>query len=89
MKLAEEIYNTVAVGVVPECRVPGVEYAFEEGAYCMELYGQMLEAYQSLCQRLGVVDVDDDAEIMISSLLEIQRELCLKMYSYGVKFGKE
>ena len=40
----------------------------------------MLDAYARLRDRLGVVDEDSDVEIIIDSLLTIQRELCLKMF---------
>ena len=46
----------------------------------------MLEAYQRLCERLGVQDEDDDVEIIINSLLNIQRETAYHMYYYGAKF---
>ena len=42
--LAEQIYNTVVTGVLPEYRVPGVDFAFEEGSYCMKKYIEMLDA---------------------------------------------
>lgn len=85
--LAERIYQTVVVGLLPEYRVPGVEFAFEEGSFCMTRYGEMLNAYERLCDRLGVVDEDEDVEVIISALLDIQSELCHQMYRYGAQFG--
>lgn len=43
----------------------------------------MLDAYERLRERLGVGDEDADVEIMIDSLLSIQRELCLQMFDLG------
>ena len=40
----------------------------------------MLNAYERLRDRLGVVNEADDVEIIIDSLLSIQRELCVKMF---------
>ena len=84
---AEEVYQTL-VGQRTLCPgVPGVENAFEQGAYCMERYGDMLDAYQRLRTRLGVVDEDVDVEIIINALMDIERKLSMKMYEYGAKFG--
>ena len=41
---------------------------------------EMLDAYERLRDRLGVVDEDEDVEVVIDSLLDIQRQLCLKMF---------
>ena len=86
-ELVERIYQTAVAGVLPEYRVPGVEYAFAEGSFCMNRYSEMLDAYERLCNRLGVVDEDEDIEIMIMALLDIQYELCLRMCDYGAQFG--
>lgn len=67
--------------------VPGVENAFEDGGMCMELYQNMMDAYSRLLLRLGQKEDDPDVEIIINSLLAIQKELCLKMYWYGTKFA--
>ena len=47
----------------------------------------MLDAYGRLCHRLGEKEEDADAEIMIDSLLRIQKELCLRMFEYGTAFA--
>ena len=67
--------------------VSGVEDAFEEGKPCSQWYGDMLDAYERLCHRPGAREEDPDGEIMINSLLRIQRELCLKMFEYGKQFA--
>lgn len=84
---AEEVYESLCGDLVePVC---GVEDAFAEGSNCEQWYLDMLNAYERLRERLGAVNSDPDAEIMIDSLLCIQRELCLKMYEYGVRFGRK
>ena len=68
--------------------LPGVENAFAQGSECEQLYGNMLAAYERLCERLGAGEDDGDVEIIIHSLLQIQKIVGMKMYSYGVQFGK-
>lgn len=83
---AEEVYQTLT-GQRTICPgVPGVENAFAQGAFCMERYGDMLKAYERLRDRLGVEDEDDDVEVIINALMDIERELSMKMYEYGGKF---
>ena len=86
-KFVEEVYDSLQGQLVTP--VPGVENAFEEGKPCEQNYRKMLDAYARLCNRLGVGDEDEDAEIMISSLLAIQRELCMKMYAYGAAIERK
>ena len=73
-----------------ERRLPyaGVENAFAEGSYCASCYHEISEAYERLRDRLGVVDEDEDVEIIIGAFENIQQELCCRMYSYGVQFGE-
>lgn len=80
-------YQTMACGVVEGLRMPGVEYAFEEGQSCLEKYKEMRDVYDRLCDRLGVTDEDEDVEKIIQSLMDIQEELCCRMYRYGAEFG--
>ena len=78
MAIAELIYESLIGELVEPIR--GVPNAFAQGSRCDDGYRQMLEAYERLRERLGVTDEDDDVEIIIDSLLAIQRELCLEMY---------
>lgn len=87
-RLIEEVYDTLKVVLISQARVEGVENAFEAGGECERAYGRMLDAYERLCQRLGVVDEDDDVEIIIRSLMEIEGILSRKMFAYGVQFAK-
>ena len=79
----EDVYDTLCGEVHGEYAVPGVENAYATGGECDRLYEEMCQAYERLRDRLGVVDEDMDAEIMINNLLGIQRILCEKMFFYG------
>lgn len=67
--------------------VPEVPSAFFEGSICERLYSQVYDAERRLEERLGVPMHDEDVECIIRSLLDIQEELCFRMYYYGAKFG--
>ena len=83
----EAIYATLVGVMREEFRVPGVENLFTEGSECMNCYSQMLTAYERLCDRLGVVDEDKDVEVIIHSLMTIERKVSIKMFEYGMKFA--
>ena len=86
MDIAELVYESLTGElIVPIKDVPN---AFKEGSVCERSYQEMLDAYARLRDRLGVVDEDSDVEIIIDSLLTIQRELCLKMFDLaGICLG--
>ena len=63
----------------------GVENAFAEDELCDIRYTEAYDAARRICERLGVAD-DPDMETVFRCFSEIQRELCLKMYTYGAKF---
>lgn len=81
-----QVYDSLTRRVAEKYRIPGVEDAFAPGAYCWERYGDMLNAYARLCDRLGVEDEDEDVEVIINALMDIQDDLCYKMYRYGAMF---
>lgn len=60
---------------------------FEEGKECELMYGEMLNPYSRLCERLGVKNEDADVEVIIHSLMNICDNLCCRMYEYGAEFG--
>ena len=78
MNISELVYESLIGELVDP--VKDVPNAFEPGSYCETRYRQVLEAYERLRGRLGVTDEDPDVEIIIDSLLEIQRELCMEMF---------
>ena len=86
-KQIQDIYFTLIGVMKEEFRVPGVENLFAEGSDCFCWYGEMLDAYAHLCDRLGVEDEDEDVETIISSLMCIEREVGRKMFVYGMKFA--
>ena len=86
-KQVEDIYFTLTGTMQEQFRVPGVENLFAEGSDCMNCYSEMHAAYERLCDRLGVVDEDEDVEIIIDSLMCIERKVSTKMFEYGMKFA--
>ena len=80
---AEDVYLTLCGEIHGEHAVPGVENAYADHSECDQLYAEMHDAYDRLRMRLGVIDEDDDVEIIIGNLLAIQSILCEKMYIYG------
>jgi hypothetical protein len=78
MNISELVYESLIGELVDP--IKDVPNAFEPGSYCETRYRQVLEAYERLRGRLGVEDEDPDVEIIIDSLLEIQRKLCMEMF---------
>ncbi len=67
-----------------------VENQFAEGAPCWRWYGEMLDAYERICERMGNRQGEDrDVEVIINSLLDIARHMALKMFEYGVFFARQ
>ena len=68
---------------------PGSSIVFSEGSVCAEAYREVYAAGERLCRRLGVQFGDDvDVEAIVDNMMEIQREIGLKMYEYGWYFAK-
>ena len=78
MNISELVYESLIGELIDP--IKDVPNAFEPGSYCETRYRQVLEAYERLRGRLGVTDEDPDVEIIIDSLLEIQRKLCVEMF---------
>ncbi len=79
---------TLSEPSIPESEI--VKNEFEEGSECANAYGRMLEAYTRLCERLGSPEWNDrDVEAVINELLSIGRHIALKMFDYGLYFGKK
>ena len=81
MNISELVYESLIGELIDP--IKDVPNAFEPGSYCETRYRQVLEAYERLRGRLGVEDEDPDVEIIIDSLLEIQRKLCMEMFDLG------
>ena len=80
---AEYVYNTLIGAYVPGAGAKGIENAFADGQPCLELYSEAYDAYQRLCDRLGVMDEDDDVEVIFDAFLSMCKILGIKMYHYG------
>ena len=85
-ELWEQVYETLTSHVLEPYRMPGVIDAFAGDAYCMQRYRAMRDAYDRLCDRLGVLDEDEDVVYIIGCYMDIQRELCRLMFQYGQQF---
>lgn len=81
----EDVYQSLLGNMVTPLK--GVENAFAYGKLCDKKYRDAMNAYARLRDRLGVLDEDEDVETIISSLLSVQKELCIEMFSYGAKFS--
>lgn len=86
MNIAEEVYYSLLGQTVDEYKLTWVENAFASGGECERNYEAVFAAYERLCARLGVVNEDADVERIIDAMLDIQKELCLKMFAYGVLY---
>ena len=67
----------------PEYAPAQIENAFYPGSVCMGEYGNMRDAYERICDRLGCYDGEDpDLDEMVDAMEAIQKELCRRMYIY-------
>lgn len=53
----------------------------------MEQYCRIRDAYDHLCERLGVEDEDLDVETIIQCYMQIEEYIGLRMFEYGARFG--
>ena len=88
MNLAEQVYASLLGQLQPEYALDWVENIYTEGSSYDRLYADVLAAYARLCERLGADEEDDDVEIIINAMLDNERTVALKMFAYGVLYGK-
>ena len=69
MDIAELVYESLTGELIVPIR--DVPNAFAPGSLCERKYQEMLDAYARVRARLGVLDEDEDVEIIIESLLAI------------------
>lgn len=82
----EEIYDRMILRyVVPDDRV---EYEFEVGKPCMDLYAKVCDARLRLEGRAGIDFEDRDVLEIISCMEDIARICALKMFDYGARYGR-
>lgn len=88
MDIFEQVYGFLFGDLIPSYTLPWVENIFEPGKPCHEAYGEMLRAYERLCERLGEADEDQDVEIIINSLLRYSKIRAKEMFKYGMQYQK-
>ncbi len=83
----EEIYEHMTMHFIyPDPEIP---CEFDEGKPCEELYGRVCDARLRLAERTGI-DFEDRDVLEIVECMEKISEICaLKMYDYGVQYGKQ
>ncbi len=86
MTVFEEIYYTMLGDMCPEYALPWVENAYADGSHCDRAYSEMRDAYSRICERLDVEEEDNDLEIIVTNLLDIQKELCARMFDCGMQY---
>lgn len=86
-RFVDMLYQTVIGELQSEYRIPGVEDSFAVGGICDLSYQKMRNAYERLLERLGCENEDQDIEIILNSMIAIQKEIAYQMYRYGVHFG--
>ncbi len=82
-----DVFDTLRGETLPSASVPNVENLYEEGKPYYKCYDDMLTAYERLRDRLGVIDEDDDVEIMINAFLDMERLIAKNMFFYGAHFA--
>lgn len=87
MELKEQIYLSMNGLLQPGYTAPGVADEFVPGRKSYALYSQMLDAYLSVCARLGNDDGDCEVDTFVNCLLALGEEQAYIMYEYGAKFG--
>lgn len=82
----EQIYEYMTIRLVTPN--PEIPCEFDEGKPCDLLYEEVCEARASIAERTGLDLEDRDLLAMVEGMEEIAKELALKMYEYGVKYGR-
>lgn len=88
-KIIDQVYETLTGMVEGTHAMPNVPNAFADGSYCMNKYEDVYEAHVRLCEKLNNLDGDDDVEIIISSMFDIQKKLCHRIYEIAYQAGRQ
>ena len=84
MYIFELLMGWLDRSILPPEQDSRIENVFAEGAAVNRLYGEMLDAYGRLSQRLHPGQDDDpDVEVFFFNTLDMCEEVGLKMYRYG------
>ena len=81
------VYDSAMGNMANGYALTGVENLFAAEKECYYLYAEILEAYERLCDRLGVIDEDKDIEVILNNFLQICRIAGLEMYDHGARLG--
>lgn len=87
MLLKEQVYLTLNGLLKEEYTLPEVENLFAPHEQGFALYSEVLDAYASICKRLGTGETDADVEIIINNLLSLCELVSYKMFDYGAKLA--
>lgn len=80
-----KIYELVCGYVDESCMIKeelAIKNEFAEGTECYQLYEQVYQANQKICERLEE-DECQEVEIIINNMFDIMRIIALRMYDYG------
>ena len=83
----ELVYLTMQGELIEQYAVAEVEDIFAKDGIGIELYTNARKAYSRVCSRLGVKGEDKDLDEIIENMEKLGKELSLRMYQYGAKFG--
>lgn len=88
MKYVDELYQSLCGNMVRP--VPGISSLYYPGSDCDRAWERITQAYEHLCERLGVEDEDEDEDVedIISAFLCIQYEFAVKMFEYRREYEK-
>lgn len=89
MGRADSVYNAVNGDYISkeDYIIEGIEIenSFEMGSKCSNIYDNIYNAKQRLYKRLGTND--EDVDIIMLQYSQLAREIALKMFEYGYRFG--
>lgn len=83
----EEIYERMTVQFIEPH--PEIEFEFEDGKPCWELYGKACDARLRLAERTGISFEDRDLLEIIEGIETIGKLCAQKMYDYGARYGQQ
>lgn len=88
---AQRVYDTLTDGLNNDYALSQVENAYEMGSRCSILYDEAIRMCWDISRRLMGNELDNhpDLQLIMDNMTEIQKILCLKMFHYGVMFGRE
>ena len=88
---AQRVYDTLTDSLNNDYALSQVENAYEMGSRCSILYDEAIRMCWDISRRLTGNELDNhpDLQLIMDNMTKIQKILCLKMFHYGVMFGRE